>query len=76
MNSTSAAASTLVLGQSGEAWDMWVIFSLVLAFAAALAVAAATTGSVVAHKRESRAAEPPSPRCSPDAYQRRCAVPG
>jgi hypothetical protein len=57
MNNASAAASTLFLGQSGETWDLWVILSLVLAIAAALAVAFATTGSVVAHKREAAAAE-------------------
>jgi hypothetical protein len=57
INSANAAASTLFLGHNGEWWDFWLIISLVFAAAAAAAVVIATTGSIVAHKREGVEAE-------------------
>jgi len=57
INSASAAASTLFLGQSGESWDFWLIISVVFAALAAAAIGAATAGSIIAHKREALDAE-------------------
>jgi hypothetical protein len=57
INSANAAASTLFLGHNGEWWDFWLIFAVIVAALSAIAIGVATTGSIVAHKREAAAAE-------------------
>jgi hypothetical protein len=52
MNPTNTAASTLLLGHSGDWWDFWMIISVVLVALAAAVAAVFTTGSVMMHKRE------------------------
>ena len=51
-NSTSAAPSTLFLGQNGEFWDSWLIVALIFTTVAAAAVLMTTIGSIQSHKRE------------------------
>lgn len=57
INNASAASSTLFLGHTGEWWDFWLIISVIFAAFVAAAVGVTTMGSIVAHKREVRAAE-------------------
>jgi hypothetical protein len=57
VNNANAAISTLFLGHDGEWWDGWVIWSVVFAALAAVAIGVATAGSIVAHKREAAASD-------------------
>ena len=57
INGANTAASTLFLGHNGEWWDFWLIFSVVFAALAAIAIGITTTGSIFSHKREASAAE-------------------
>ena len=51
-----ASAVTLLLGRAGDWWDLWMIVSLACVALAGAAVVVFTLGSVIVHKRESRAA--------------------
>jgi len=56
-SSANAATSNLFLGQTGEAWDFWLIIAVIFAALSAGAIGVTTTGSIIAHKREARAAK-------------------
>lgn len=66
-NAASTAISSLVWGRTGEWWDYVLVISVSLAAVAALAVGAATAGSVLAHKREAKNAEIALERYKADA---------
>ncbi|MDX3966268.1 MAG: hypothetical protein QHD01_06665 [Bradyrhizobium sp.] len=57
IDNTNSAASTLFLGHNGEWWDFALVIAGMAVALAAIAAVIATSGSIIAHKREAAAAE-------------------